>query len=243
MPGSLREAAHALGAPQWRVVLRVVFARSAGRPDHCRNSSELPARQARPPKCCSLPAEVLTTTGIPSRVAGRPATPHLRAGLPALGTAISVGWGAAFVLMAWCLCCSRWPACSGRKGNVAPRPTLAGARRRSVGRADDHCVARAVIRSHTRRIWTSRRHDPDVPRSEIVKSSPHPRIRSSNRALERPLPSCDGRFLLCVRHRLRHSLSCSGPAGFRGRVDHGAGGGRPPADRGRGPRRLRPRPS
>ena len=61
VPGSLREAALALGAPRWRVVTRVVLptARPGWSPARCWRSR---AAWARPRRCCSpSPARTRST--------------------------------------------------------------------------------------------------------------------------------------------------------------------------------------
>ena len=65
VPGSLREAALAIGAPQWRVALRVVL--PTARAGLITAAILGVARTAvRPRRSCSRPVEDLTTTGTPS---------------------------------------------------------------------------------------------------------------------------------------------------------------------------------
>ena len=53
VPDSLREAALALGAPRWRVIMRIVLPTALPGPHHRLAARRRPRRRARPRRCCS----------------------------------------------------------------------------------------------------------------------------------------------------------------------------------------------
>ena len=128
VPGSLREAALALGAPEWRVLLRVV----------------LPTARAG-----LMTAVILGIAGSPGRPrpvlfnaggfrglqlepvlgpAGRPPSPDLREHLPTGAVANQSAWGASSCWSCWSSSCSSSPAASGHRARPAqlssPGPRL-----------------------------------------------------------------------------------------------------------------------
>ena len=124
VPGSLREAAHALGAPQWRVSLRVVLPAA--------RAGLITAAILGVARTAGETAEVLFTAGggphynwnplhgnqddLPLRIYEQVFQPSAKA--------ISVGWGAAFVLMALVLTLFSLARFLGRSGSRSRSFTL-----------------------------------------------------------------------------------------------------------------------
>ena len=131
VPGSLREAALALGAPQWRVVLRIVLPTA--------RAGLITAAILGLARTAGETAEVLLTAGgnphynwnpfrgeqddLPLRIYEQVFQPSSKA--------ISVGWGAAFVLMSLVLCLFVLARLLGSRGS-GPRRFSLIRRNRSV---------------------------------------------------------------------------------------------------------------